>query len=78
MRAEIADVVLQQDETWPPARKIKAAQDLYFVSFNVDRQEIDWLRRSRLHKDIVEGPNPDFDDRFRLRPRRHAIAVERR
>src|SRR5260370_40528060 len=69
--AEIGDVILQQDETRPPAPEIEAAQNLYFVSFNVNREKVDGRRRAGLYEDFVEGPDRNFDNGFRSGTRPH-------
>ncbi len=71
-------MILEQNQTRPPAGDIEAAQHFDFVALHVDREEIEAHRRAGFLKHAVERPDRHRDDGFGRGARRHALAVERR
>ncbi len=78
MLRKISDVVFKQDQPWPPARDVEAPQHFNFMTFDIDRQEIEGDRRARFPKDCVESTHRDIDDTCRRASGSHALSIERR
>ena len=76
MLRKISDVIFKQDQPRPPSRDVEPPQHFNFMTFHIDRQEIECDRRPSFLENGIESSHRNINDARRRASGSHAVTIE--